>query len=239
MSSSEQPESNDPVLSAHRDALEGEHGGLDAATLDAMFTQVEAVNHRNDAGIVGWLRTRSTASRQLMLLGAAALLAGLTALTGLRANLHELSSGYFGGALAVFAVGLVAATLLALRPLHQRALGAAMERLVAGTVLFGLLLVAAFSPAVVTDAGGNLFAGAVHCALLGTAMALPVLLVARLLDRGSLSGPLMSAVAAGVAANLTLMLRCPSTDPAHCVAGHFGVALLLVGLMGVLRRFSR
>lgn len=218
-------------------ALDSDMPALEPEFLDAMFSEVEATNSRNDAGFVGWLRTRPSWVRQLLLVSSGLMMASGIALVGVRPNFTQLPTAYVVASGIGLTLAMVATAVLALRPLHQRALGRAVDWGLAAVALLVMLAVTGFTPHV-DGPSPPLAASVTHCALMGTAMALPVLLLARLLDRGSLAGPLMSALAAGLTANLMLMLRCPVDDPAHCVLGHFGVALLLIGLMAGLRRLA-
>ena len=69
--------------------------------------------------------------------------------------------------------------------------------------------------------------------MVGILLGVPVYAVTRLLDRGgTLLGPLLAALAAGLTGNFALQIHCPTNDTQHAMAGHAPVALVFVLAIG-------
>lgn len=106
--------------------------------------------------------------------------------------------------------------------------------------LFGLALPTALAalpaahvahPASTQGLGADLMPRALACLLWGTAIALPVILLLRGLDRfeGGHSGrSALIAVVGGLFGNIALQLHCPLTGPAHLLLGHATVSGLVL-----------
>lgn len=146
--------------------------------------------------------------------------------------------------LAALGVAVLVAFALVLRPLHRRQPGSAVS--VAFVVLlalvpFGIALLPPMhggSPGA-SEPFGAVVLHALPCLGMGLLFGLPVLLVARLFDRGVARGPLWAAVAAGLAANFGLELHCAVGLPLHDLLGHAAVTLVFVAGAVAVSRFGR
>jgi len=83
-------------------------------------------------------------------------------------------------------------------------------------------------------------AGGLRCVLVGSLVALPVFVAARLLDRAPWRGVLFGALAGGITGTVALQLVCPVPHLGHLLVGHFGALLVSAtvfgGLGGLLAR---
>jgi hypothetical protein len=81
------------------------------------------------------------------------------------------------------------------------------------------------------------------CFVYGLLFALPVLVLARVVDRGEHRigrAALCAALAGGLTANLGLHLHCPITHAGHLLLGHATLVLALVGVYALRDRlFAR
>lgn len=199
----------------------------------------------DEQGLGPSLRALPTARR--LQIGAGVVLASgaLMLLFAARPDLSVYPPLRFGLTLTVLAGVGFEALRFALHPLHEPALPAARLRFLLVFGLVALLAVQAAPTAHVAHhaslarPGQEAVLRAATCFGIGTAMALPLLWLFGLLDRGGLSGgvrALLAAVAAGFAANVLLQLHCPATAPAHLLFGHALVAFAVVLGALVLRR---
>lgn len=215
---------------APNDEDTGSKEGLDEddlfADLESRIAQADAPTRR--------AATWSTAARR----GVAALLTtglvGLTLGAFARGDFHVYPALRMTLALAAFGGLGVLALRSATRPLHRTEAPAWWPwALVAGTLVVTFAfaaLPAAHAATAEATPHTALVSHALPCLLFGLAMGAPLVLLARLVDRGVSRGLLFATCAGAAVGNLTLQLHCPITEPLHLVAGHFTVALVLVGL---------
>lgn len=231
----------DPTTSPSPAALEGVARKLDTNTdpkpdeLESMLSSVKCAIHDEDHCVGGWLRSRPTWLRRTLLLAALAIPVVPVAVAGLRGDWHTLRTG----ATTAIAVGLaafaIACAWLSTRPLQRRGLTRGLDWL-----LFAGAIGTMSCAAILNHEPGAISAVPAHwhaaCSGIGVLVALPAMLAGRLLHRGTLSAPLLTATAAALMANLGLMLRCPVNEAGHCLMGHVSVALWLALPLLLLRR---
>lgn len=211
-----------------------EHGQL----FEEMFSEVKAQCDKSDRSLAGFLRSRSTATRRMLVLSIFAVLgvAGWFAFPLIGA---EGRSVQWTASLVAFCVLLVLAMFMVTRPVHLPALPRWQSvSLVALAV--GATIVAAFWPIPATvaaahDHGGGFMAGA--CMGAGLLLGVPVYALLRLVDRGNALGNLVAAAAAGVAGNFVLKAHCAIPGTSHELLGHASVALVFVVGLGLVQRW--
>lgn len=211
-----------------------EHGQL----FEEMFSEVKAQCDKSDRSLAGFLRSRSTATRRMLVLSIFAVLgvAGWFAFPLIGA---EGRSVQWTASLVAFCVLLVLAMFMVTRPVHLPALPRWQSvSLVALAV--GATVVAAFWPIPATvaaahDHGGGFMAGA--CMGAGLLLGVPVYALLRLVDRGNALGNLVAAAAAGVAGNFVLKAHCAIPGTSHELLGHASVALVFVVGLGLVQRW--
>lgn len=235
MSASTTPPEIDPQLEEWlAEARDDERAGA-PIEVDGMLSELEGRIERADASWSFWLKSRATWVRRGLAIVAVGLVVFLTGALTLRADFGELPLGWIVLMIGSLVTLLGASVFFALRPLHRPPLAGWVRAIVIGLTLASTAALALFAP----DAGAlaqecNL--GTVGpCFLYGLLVGLPVYLLLRLLERRARSSlPLITACAAGLTGNLVLQLHCPSTDAEHLMMGHFTVALLFVGGLGVI-----
>lgn len=138
-------------------------------------------------------------------------------------------------ACATYAVGLGGLVTMALRPAHRPSLSPQLQWTGIALTCLAVVGFAVMPGTTGTDAAPP---AGMHfkCLGFGTAVALPVFFLLRLLDRGQRYGPWLAAFGAGTLGNLALQVHCPSGDPAHRLIGHATVLVLLAVLGFALRR---
>ncbi|MGB8330737.1 MAG: hypothetical protein WCE62_11475 [Polyangiales bacterium] len=206
--------------------------------LEQMFVELQTRCHENDRSIGGFLRSRSTRGRRLIVLGVFSLLALLGwyafPLVGDHARTAQWATS-----LVVFIILLLLAMFMVTRPVHLPAL----PRWQTASLIFlavAATIVAAFWPYPATmapahDHGGGILAGV--CMGVGLLLGVPVYALLRLVDRGNAFGSLVAAAAAGVAANFVLKAHCPIPGTSHELLGHASVALFFVVGLGLVHRW--
>jgi hypothetical protein len=225
-------------MSKPEDDLEAYVRGADRppdVDYQALLRDVEAQIAGAEKKPLSWLRARATWARRAIAIGAAFLIAGVVGAAWLRSDLDDRSLPHVAVAIAGLALLLSVAAFEALRPLHQPARAPWMRFAIAAATLVATCAVAALPPMVEPGTGPSWS----PCLFFGLLTGLPVYLLLRILDRGSSSGPLLGACAAGLLGNLVLELHCPSHDPQHLMIGHFGVAVLFVLGLGSLHLLLR
>jgi hypothetical protein len=207
----------------------GERGG-GAADLAALEASVLA-DTRAETGAVARLRETPRALRFILL----AALIGLEALfmvTYLRradwATYPVWRMIVIAGGFALVALGLA---WMALRPLYLRPLSPRVERAIFGVAIVLPFLVVLFPTLPTIKISFFTYPGfTFRCFAYASCLALFVILLGRLLDRGghvSRFVSLSASVAGAYTGLLCLQLECPVNDPLHLVTGH---ALVPVGL---------
>jgi hypothetical protein len=190
---------------------------------EELYLRVQADLAR-ERGVRAFLRSRPTVLRGL-LLGATSL---ATVSVAALVSGSPRSPGFWLGTLALIALVGVAARS-ALRPLHRPAWTGGARASVVATIVLGAL------GAIVLPSDGSLGAmGPGICIAIGVAAAVPVFVLAVLLDRSPWRGALFGALAGGLTGALAVQLLCPEPGLAHLATEHFGVLLVCGVLFGVI-----
>ena len=199
----------------------------------------------DERGIRGFLRSRSTATRVVALAALIVALAVYVVVFKPRSDLADAPRGRMIAVMVSFGALAFGSIVVALRPVHAPTLPARIGRLL---LVGGLAAVVGFAiaPAVgetaILDGGEHFSRMAMSCFMFGSMLALPLLALGCLLDRGGdlVGGRLLLAGgAAGLSGNLFLELHCSLQLPAHYLAGHASVVvgMLIAGLfLATIRR---
>jgi hypothetical protein len=205
---------------------------------EEMFSEVKAQCDKSDRTLAGFLRSRSTATRRMLVLSIFAVL-GIAGWFAVPVIAAEGRSVQWTASLVAFCILLVLAMFMVTRPVHLPALPRWQSvSLVALAV--GATIVAAFWPipaalSAAHDHGGGFMAGA--CMGVGLLLGVPVYALLRLVDRGNALGNLVAAAAAGVAGNFVLKAHCAIPGTSHELLGHASVALVFVVGLGLVHRW--
>ena len=216
----------------------GELPGGDAL-MEHMFADVRSRCERSDRTLAGFLRSRSTAVRRVLVLTVFGAL-GLVGWFAFPLIDAEGRSLQWTASLVAFCVLLVLAIFMVTRPVHLPALPR-WQSICLACVAVGATVVAAFWPipaalaASTHDHGGGVMAGA--CMGVGLLLGVPVYALLRLVDRGNALGNLVAAAAAGVAGNFVLKAHCSIAGTSHELLGHASVALIFVLGLGWVHRW--
>jgi len=205
---------------------------------EEMFSEMKARCDESDRTLAGFLRSRSTATRRMIVLSIFAIL-GLVGWFAFPLIGVEGRSIQWTASLVAFCVLLVLAMFMVTRPVHLPALPH-WQSLCLICVAVGATIVAAFWPipaalAATHGHGGGFMAGA--CMGVGLLLGVPVYALLRLVDRGNALGNLVAAAAAGVAGNFVLKAHCSIAGTSHELFGHASVALLFVLGLGLVHRW--
>lgn len=230
------------VLVSEDARLVGALDSLDLPTgnLDSMLADLTGRLER-ERGLLAWLRSRSTQVR----VGLVGALGAVMALLALALTPRADLAVYPISRMALVVVGLTALATWTithgLRPLHRppRTTGWAILALALMVPMALALLPVAHAahPASLEGAGDDFLRRAMACFLFGAITGLPVLVLARFVDRRAhtnrVSG-LLAAALAGLVGNLALQFHCPITHLPHLLVGHAAVGLGLVPVYGLL-----
>jgi hypothetical protein len=206
-------------------------------TAPADFFDSVANSVSRETGVRGRLRGLPTRTRLTVAAVGAVGLAGAAAMLQMRPDIAVYPLGRMTLVIAVLGVLLALALHHALRPMHEPGAPESGDRarvallIVACFALAGLPSAHLDHPASLGGVGEDLVSRAFGCFSSGTAIAAPLFVLLRLLDRGAHVAlwPMMWAAAAlGVLANVALQFHCPITHPAHLLLGHAGIALAAV-----------
>ena len=206
--------------------------------MDRMFTDMKARCDKNDRTLTGFLRSRSTMARRLVVLAVFSMLAlvGWFAfpLVGDHARTVQWTAS-----LVTFCVLLVVAMFMVTRPVHLPALPR-WQSMCLACIAIGATVLAAFWPypaaqAATHDPSGGGMVGA--CMGAGLLLGVPVYALLRLVDRGNAFGSLVAASAAGLAGNFVLKAHCSVPGTSHELLGHASVALVFVLGLGLVHRW--
>lgn len=234
-----------PELEAAFRALAPNPGGADedAPAFDALAARLD-----EERGLLAWLRARPTPLRISILLGTVLVVALVVGLVSGRPDVAVYPSIRLGLELALLAGFGLIALAGSLRghqyPEIPRKLG---WGLVAGAVVIPVVLALLpmaeeVHPMGLKGGGSELVPMALTCLGYGLAIAVPVLLVAWVLDRGEHRGRprvRLAAAGAGLAGLIGLELHCPVQLHEHLMIGHAPlvvVMLLAAALLGWVRR---
>jgi hypothetical protein len=202
-----------------------------------MFSNVRADCDKSDHTIPGFLRSRSTAARRLIVL----VVFSLLAIAGwyLFPVVDEQGrSAPWIVSLVAFAILLLTAIYMVTRPVHLPAVPRWQTWLLV-CIAVGATVVAAFWPLPAAHAEGAVHPGGIiasMCMGVGLLLGVPVYALLRLVDRGNALGSLIAAAAAGVAGNFVLKAHCPVPGTAHELLGHASVAIVFVLALGLVHR---
>ncbi len=194
-----------------------------------------------------WLRTRGVALRVGLLVAAAAAVT-VAQRWNLRADLDAYPLGRMVGTLGGLALCAVLAWRLALRPLHRPRMAAAWAVGLLAAVLILPVVLAALpqaqtgNPASLGGTGSDLVSHALACFGYGALWSAPVLAQSLAADRTpSLRPPpvWLAFGATGLVGNLALQVHCPLTAPAHLLAGHASLGVVLTGCAAAVLRWRR
>jgi hypothetical protein len=219
--------------------LDAAAGGDDSALFEQMFSDVKSRCEQSDRSLAGFLRSRSTRARRLIVLAIFAILAaaGWFAFPLIAAEARSIQ---WTASLVAFLVLLVIAIFMVTRPVHLPALPR-WQSICLVCVAVGATIVAAFWPvppalaATMHEHGGGFMAGV--CMGVGLLLGVPVYALLRLVDRGNAFGNLVAAAAAGVAGNFVLKAHCAIPGTSHELLGHASVAVLFVVGLGLVHRW--
>jgi len=218
---------------------------LDAAAMharsermDHLFTELKAECQKSDRTLAGFIRSRSTMVRRLIVLGVFSALAitgwYLFPIVGDHARTIQWTTS-----LVAFCVLLLVAMIMVTRPVHLPELPR-WQSVCLICVAIGATVLAAFWPYPAAQAAthghaGSVMAGA--CMGVGILLGVPVYALLRLVDRGNAFGSLVAAAAAGLAGNFVLKAHCSVPGTSHELLGHASVAVLFVLGLGLVHRW--
>jgi hypothetical protein len=206
--------------------------------MDHLFTELKAECQKSDRTVAGFLRSRSTMARRLIVLSVFSALAitgwFLFPVVGDHARTMQWTTS-----LVTFCALLLVAMIMVTRPVHLPELPR-WQSLCLICVAIGATVLAAFWPypeaqAATHDHGGGVMAGA--CMGVGILLGIPVYALLRLVDRGNAFGSLVAAAAAGLAGNFILKAHCSVPGTSHELLGHASVAVLFVLGLGLVHRW--
>jgi hypothetical protein len=208
---------------------------------ERMFSDVKAKCDKSDQTLAGFLRSRSTASRRMLVLTIFAIL-GLVGWFAFPLVAEEGRSIQWTASLVAFVVLLLLAMFMVTRPVHLPALPR-WQSVCLVCIAIGATVIAAFWPLPEAMAAtthdhppGGFMAGA--CMGVGLLLGIPVYALLRLVDRGNALGNLVAAAAAGVAGNFVLKAHCSIAGTTHELFGHASVALVFVVGLGLVHRWT-
>lgn len=205
--------------------------------LDRMFADVKKRCDKSDRTVRGFLRSRSTAVRRLIVLSVFGAL-GAFALSNIPMVDESMRNVHWMITLGAFVVLLVIAMMVVTRPVHRPELPR-WQIVCLVCIAIGATVLAAFSPGSAAQAAthehaNGFMAGA--CMGFGLLLGVPVYAALRLVDRGNAFGSLVAAAAAGLAGNFVLEAHCAIDSPGHVLLGHASVAILFVVGLGLVHR---
>ena len=147
-----------------------------------------------------------------------------------------------------FSAMSLAAIFASMRPLYRPSFSdrtawlMAVALVAVGVVVAGLPPAEMTQPEALAGMGAELVPRALQCLAYGTVAGMPVVVVARLLDRARLprlSSSLMVGAGAGIVGNAALQIHCPIVHQEHLLLGHATVTLAAVGINLALYRWRR
>ena len=215
------------------EAAEAESGEL----VDRMFCDMKAACDRSDRTFAGFMRSRSTRARRMIVLSVFTLLA-MVGWFAFPVVSEQAQTAPWVASLVAFCVLLVIALFMVTRPVHLPALPrwqtAGLIFLAVGATILSALWPIPAAQAATHDHSGGFMAGA--CMGVGLLLGIPVYALLRLVDRGNALGNLVAAAAAGVAGNFVLKAHCAIPGTSHELFGHASVAVVFVLGLGLVHR---
>ena len=208
--------------------------------MDRMFADMKARCDKNDRTMTGFLRSRSTVARRLIVLTVFSAL-GILGWFAFPLVGEQARTAPWTASLVTFCVLLVAAMFMVTRPVHLPALPR-WQSMCLACIAIGATALAAFWPhpaaqAATHDHTGGVMAGA--CMGVGLLLGVPDYALLRLVDRGNAFGSLVAAAAAGVAGNVVLKAHCAVPGTSHELLGHASVAVVFVLGLGLVHRATQ
>ena len=206
--------------------------------MDRMFCKVKAECDKSDRSVAGFLRSRSTMARRVIVLSVFTTLA-VVGWFAFPLVSDQGRTTQWAISLVTFCVLLLIAMFMVTRPVHLPA-PPRWQSVCLVCIALGATVLAAFWPHPAAQAAthehvGNVMAGA--CMGVGLLLGVPVYALLRLVDRGNALGSLVAAAAAGVAGNFVLKAHCAVPGTSHELLGHASVAVLFVVGLGLVHRF--
>ena len=222
----------------HLRELDSSSPGESPELFDHMYSKVKAECDKSNHTIAGFLRSRSTTARRLIVFS----VFGALAIAGwfMFPLIDEQGrTTPWIVSLVAFATLMVVAMYMVTRPVHLPTLPRWQTWLLV-CIAVGATIVAAFWPLPAAHAnahahGDGIMAGV--CMGVGLLLGVPVYALLRLVDRGNALGSLIAAAAAGVAGNFVLKAHCSIPGTAHELLGHASVAILFVLGLGLVHRW--
>ena len=216
-------------------------GETRSETLDRVYEGLRTECERSDKSVSGYLRSRSTTVRRLIVLIAFAVIL-FVAIENFPMVEEPARTARWTVTLIAYGVLLVLTLLVATRPLQLPALSRWKTNCVicvaVGATILAAVLPSSGAEAVGSTGGHEHGAGLMFasCMGLGLLFGVPIYALLRMFDRGNTFGALIAAAAAGLAGNLLLKMHCPVDTTAHVLMGHSSVALLYVAGLGLVHR---
>lgn len=210
----------------------------DGELIDRMFTNVKNDCEKSDRTIAGFLRSRSTTVRRLIVLTVFGALAVAGWASFPLVDESHRDPGWLA-TLVAFVGLLILAMMMVTRPVHRPELPRWQVTCLV-CIAVGATVVAAFWPsagayAATHEHSSGLMAGA--CMGFGLMLGVPIYALLRLVDRGNAFGSLVAATAAGLAGNFVLKAHCSIDTTGHVLLGHASVAVLFVVGLGLVHRW--
>ena len=209
------------------------------ALIEQMFTSVKSRCDESDHTLAGFLRSRSTIVRRVIVLAVFAGL-GLAGWFMFPVIAEEARTMQWTASLVAFVLLIVLAMFMVTRPVHLPSIPR-WQSICLACLAVGATVVAAFWPvpealaaSSAHEHGSGFMAGA--CMGAGLLLGIPVYALLRLVDRGNALGSLVAAAAAGVAGNFVLKAHCAIPGTSHELLGHASVAVLFVVGLGLVHR---
>lgn len=218
--------------------LDARETASESELLHEIFAGVKSECERSDHTLRGFLRSRSTTVRRVVVLSIFAAL-GVVGWFAFPVIDTEGRTMQWSVSLVAFLVLLLVATWVVTRPVHLPALPR-WQSIGLACVAVGATIVATFwpIPAAVAAAAhqheGGFMASA--CMGVGLLLGVPVYALLRLFDRGNALGNLVAAAAAGLAGNFVLKAHCSIAGTSHELLGHASVAVIFVVGLGLVHR---
>lgn len=188
----------------------------------------------HERGLKAWLRSRPSALRAALLFGVIGSIGLLHVGRLLRPDAAVYPAGRLGLELCVLGLIAIASVVVGLRPYFKTNAPLALTVGVAAIAVLTPVVSIALGPAhtahdaSLAGVGHALLPRAFGCLMYGLVFALPVGLVAWLVDRGPAARSAVPfAGAATIGANLALWLHCPITHGSHIALGHVPLGFCL------------
>ena len=210
---------------------------VEGERIDRMFANVKGECAKSDKTLKGFLRSRSTMVRRLIVLSVFAGLA-VAGFYSIPMVDESLRNPQWVATLVVFCLLLVVAMMVVTRPVHRPSLPRWQVVSLVGLAIAATVLAAFWPSSSVLPATHQHDTGVIAGACMGFGLLLgvPVYALLRLVDRGNTWGSVVAAAAAGLAGNFVLKAHCALETTSHVLLGHASVAVLFVVGLGLVHR---